>query len=195
MAVIGGDAFGVKLDSVYGVVLVLQAHDDAVFGFGGDIQRIRQAVPFHNQGMVARGRERGRQVFEHAFSCVQDVGDFAVHGRGCADDPAAENLADALMAETDAEKRDVAVGAGLDKGGADAAVVRIAGAGGNHDAGRAFGQDIPDADLIVSVDAHILPQVAQILDEVVGEAVIIVDQGDAHGFVYDAGMDGRQGDW
>lgn len=35
MAVLGGDAFGVKLDAIYHVLGVLKAHDNAIGGVGG----------------------------------------------------------------------------------------------------------------------------------------------------------------
>ena len=58
--------------------------------------------------------------------------DLAVHRRRRADDLAAERLADRLMAEADAEDRELAGGGG-DQVEADAGLVRRARAGGQHD--------------------------------------------------------------
>ena len=58
--------------------------------------------------------------------------DLAVHRRRRADDLAAERLADRLVAEADAEDRDLARSGG-DQVEADAGLVRRAGAGRQHD--------------------------------------------------------------
>src|SRR4029079_3855442 len=49
------DALGVELNSVHGIALVLQAHDHAVGGLGGDLQHIGKAPPLDHEGVVARG--------------------------------------------------------------------------------------------------------------------------------------------
>ena len=93
-----------------------------------------------------------------------------------ADDLAAEGLADGLMTETDAQQRN-AMGSGRrDQVEADAGLVRVAGPRRQHDGLRRGGQNLIDGDLVVPVDAGLRPKLAQEMDEVVGETVIIIDQ-------------------
>ena len=54
----GEDGFGVELDAVDGESFVLQAHDFAFGGFGGDFQDVGQGVAFDDERVVAGGFER-----------------------------------------------------------------------------------------------------------------------------------------
>ena len=92
---------------------------------------------------------------------------------------AAEDLADGLMAEADAEDRNAGRGL-LDQIEADAGVIGRAGAGRQHDGFRLGGEHILHRDLVVAMHSHVRPQPAQIVEQVEGEAVVIVDQHD-HG--------------
>jgi hypothetical protein len=101
VAVLGGDAFGMKLHAVHGMRLVLQAHDDGLAGLGGlggDGQTIGQAGALDDQRMIARDLECPGQALEHALGLVGDLGELAVHEDRRADDFAAVGLADRLMA-------------------------------------------------------------------------------------------------
>jgi polysaccharide deacetylase 2 family uncharacterized protein YibQ len=138
--------------------------------------------------MVARGFERGRQAREHAFAVMMDVRYFAMERFGGADDIAAESLPHRLKAEADSEQRDVVFGTGFNEGEADSGMVRIGRAGGNHDAIRLEREGVFDCDFIVAVDKRFRAQIAQILDQVVGEGIVIIDQQD-HGKCYGAGVD------
>lgn len=97
-----------------------------------------------------------------------------------ADDFAAEGLTDGLMAEADAEQGQVMFGSFLDEREADARMVGVAWAGGNDDAFGGSFENCIDADLVITMNNSLDTQIAEILDQVVGEAVIIIDQDDAH---------------
>ena len=84
------------------------------------------------------------------------------------------------MAEAHAEKRHLASGL-LDQIDADAGVVRRAGARGEHDGVRPLGHDVGGAAGIVADHLDGRTQLSQIMEEVVGEAVIIIDE-DEHRF-------------
>ncbi len=76
------------------------------------------------------------------------------------------------MAEADAEDRDLA-GELLDRLVRDARVVRRAGAGRDDDAVVA-GQ-LGDGDFVIAEDGRLDPELAEVLDEVVRERVVVVD--------------------
>ena len=104
-----------------------------------------------------------------------DVIGFAMDGFGL-DDFAAKGLTDSLMAEADAEEGRITLGGGLDEVEANAGMVGIAGAGGDEDAFGFFREDLIDGDFVIAIDLGFDAQIAQILDQVVGKAVVIVDQ-------------------
>ena len=51
--------------------------------------------------------------------------------------------------------------------------------GGDEKSIRGGGEDLRDADLVVFYDRGLRPQLAEVLDEVVGEGVVVVDDEDA----------------
>ena len=95
-------------------------------------------------------------------------------------DGAAEMLADRLMAEADAEQRASGFGAGGDEIEADSGLVRRARAGRDQHRIGAGRERFCGGQRIVALDAHFGPQLDQIVNEVEGEAVVIVDDED-HG--------------
>ena len=92
---------------------------------------------------------------------------------------AAVDLADGLVAEADAEDGDVRAGR-LDQLQADAGLVGRAGAGREHDALGLHLHDIGNGDLVVAEHLAGGTELAQEVDEVIGEAVVVIDQ-DEHG--------------
>ena len=57
----------------------------------------------------------------------------------------------------------------------DPRLLRRAGAGGEEDRLRVHGLDLLEGDLVVSVHGHLAAQLAQVLDQVVGEGIVVVD--------------------
>src|SRR6266851_4237597 len=92
--------------------------------------------------------------------------------RFVAHDPSAKRLAQALVAEADAKDRDLSRQL-LDRLVGNAGVVRRAGAGRNDDAVVA-GQ-LGNGDLVIAEDDRLDPELAEVLDEVVRERVVVVD--------------------
>ena len=103
---LGEDGLGVELDAVDGEGAVGEAHDFAFGGFGGDFEAGGEGFAFDDEGVVAGGFEGAGEAGEDILAGVEDGGGFAVHEARSADDFAAEDLADALVAETDSEDGD-----------------------------------------------------------------------------------------
>src|SRR5688572_13566671 len=78
------------------------------------------------------------------------------------------------MTEADAEDRHARTEAANDVH-RDAGVLRAARSGRDEDLLRRHGLDLTDRDLVVASDAELRAQLAQVLDQVVGERVVVVD--------------------
>ena len=90
------------------------------------------------------------------------------------DDPRTERLRDGLVSEADAEERQLARER-LDGGERDAGGVGVAGTGREDER---LGLERPDAvhvDFVVAHHVHLRAQSPEVLDEVVGERVVVVD--------------------
>jgi hypothetical protein len=192
LAFAGEDAFGVELDSFDGKGFVAESHDDAGAVFiwrpGADFEVLGQGIFFYDEGVVAGGGHGRRESGENGFAVVLDGAGFAVHEVSGADDLASEGCADGLVTEADAEQGD-AVGsaacAGGNSGGemtdevdADAGFLGSAGSGRDDDAVGAEGLDFSEGDFIVAADFDLSAQFSEILDEVVGEGIVVVEDED-----------------
>ena len=95
-------------------------------------------------------------------------------------DFAAVDFTDALVPETHSEDGE-ARAEGLDDFAADAGFGRGAGAGGDDDAfgGECF--DFGHGDPVVAHNPEVSSQLAEVLDEVVGEAVVVIEDEDHDG--------------
>ncbi len=105
LAMAGEDRFGMELDAVDGILPMADAHDFAFGGVGVDDERVGHGGGIDDERMVARGFEGAGEIGEDAGVVVEDGRGFAVHEASRADDGAAVNVADALVAEADAEER------------------------------------------------------------------------------------------
>ncbi len=144
-------------------------------GRRGDFELRRQARPVDDQRMVSCRREILRDPLEHALAGMMHLGELAMHQDRRPHDPAAIDLPDGLMAETDAQDRHLWSGT-LDQIETDAGPVRIARARGQHDRRRLLRHDLIDADLVVPVDARGRAQFPEEMHEVIGKAVVIIDE-------------------
>jgi hypothetical protein len=96
---------------------------------------------------------------------------------GSADDAAAEGLADGLMSEANAQQWSLA-GKVADQRDADPGFVRSARSRRDDNSLWLHCFDFVDRDLIVSADLDVFPQLSQILDQVVGERIVIIEDED-----------------
>src|SRR5262249_29684454 len=105
-----GNALGMELHAVHGEFAMGEAHDQPVLALRRDLEAGRQRCPLDHKRVVAGRGEARRNVMEYALALMRDLAQLAVHGRGAADDLAAEGLPDGLMPETNAEYGDPAGG-------------------------------------------------------------------------------------
>ena len=62
-----------KLDAVDWKLSMLQAHDFAVVGLGGDFERIGQRFALYNERMIARRFQWLGQIFENAAMLMMNL--------------------------------------------------------------------------------------------------------------------------
>ncbi len=92
-----------------------------------------------------------------------------------AHDPAAKGLADRLVAEADSQDRQV-LGSLADQLEADAGARRVAGARRKDDRVGAEAERLLGRHLVVAHDARLGAELAQVMHQVPGEAVVVVDE-------------------
>src|SRR5215469_6650953 len=82
-----------------------KAHDLVLFRTRADFQAVRHRVPLDQQRMIAHRVERARDGFKDRLAVMQHRRGFTVHeARGTYDTPT-ERFPDTLMAQADAENR------------------------------------------------------------------------------------------
>src|SRR5260370_3197808 len=105
---------------------------------------------------------------------MEDGAELAMHGLRRANDVAAEDLANRLMAKTDAEDRKIAGAA--DEVEADAGAVGVARSWRDDDTLRPQGERRLDGHGVVALHHDLGTELAEIVAEVVDEAVVIIDE-------------------
>ena len=103
-----------------------------------------------------------------------------MHESGSADHLSAVRFGDALMSETDAQDRNLGPES-QDDFFADARFARRARSGRNADVLRRQVCNFIQRDLVVSLDEKFTSKLAEILHEIVGERVVVIDQ-EQHAF-------------
>src|SRR4051812_13721851 len=177
LALRGEDRLGVELNPLDRQLSMARAHHH-VAELGGQLQLLRQ-LGVGDQRVVAAGDHRARQADIDGLAVVLDFALLAVD-RLPLDHAPAEGLDHRLVAEADAEDRRPGFAEGLDRRAGDTGLGRRAGAGRDDQPVRLARQQLCDRRLVVAHDFHLRPQLAQVLDEVVGEGVVVVDHQHAH---------------
>ena len=177
-AMLARDAFRMKLHPECRAVTVLNAHDEPVVALRADLELGGRARSLDDERVIARRRKGAVQTAEEPARIVRNARHLAVHRRWRAHNVAAERLPDRLMAEADPEHRR-RFARRADEIETDARFVRRARTGRENDGVRLVGERVRDRDLIVAPHRHVRAQLAKVMDEVEGEAVIVVDQRDA----------------
>ena len=154
--------------------LVAHAHDLAILRGGGHLQLRRQAVARDGQRVVADDAELLGQVAKDPMAIGSDGAGLAVHLHARTHHLAAQRRAHGLVPQAHTKKRQLAgeVADGLD---ADAGLGGRARSGRQYQAVGPQGGDARDGDLVVAEHAHVLAELTEILHQVVGEAVVVVD--------------------
>ena len=147
-----------ELDSEDRPSPVGDCHDHAVARLRVDGQLARDGGAIDGQRVVSRRTHRRRTSDEQPLPAVQDLADFSVHRHARPPDVRAERFADRLMAQADAEERNVAVGANKldDTSGAHGR----AGTGRDDDRLRFFREQILGIEGIIAHNAHRAPREA-----------------------------------
>jgi hypothetical protein len=151
-----------------------QPHDLAVLGRGADLEARGQAVALHDQRVIARRHEFLWQGLENPLPIMPDARHLAVHHLPGAHHRAAERLSDRLVPEAHAEDRDAAREP-LDRLERDACLVRRARAGGKHDMRGCERFDFRHVELVVAEHLHLRAELAEVLHQVEGERIVVVD--------------------
>ena len=142
-----------------GMGLVLQAHDQAIGGLGGHLEAVGQRRPLDDQRVVAGDLEAAWADRRTGPVVVLHLRQLAVHRQLRALTSPAVGLADRLMAEADAEQRDLSPAA-FDQIEADTGLVGRARARRQHDRLRPHRQCLVDRDPVVA-DARRTPRRAR----------------------------------
>src|SRR6266478_927296 len=125
--------------------------------------------------MVARGGERVGQLAENIFAVVVNLAGLAVKNLRRANDFAAERRADGLMAETHTENREFPRQS-ANQIDANSSVLRCAWTRRNYNAFRLAARNFLDRNFVVAMHLDIAAQFAEILRQVVGERIVVVEQ-------------------
>ena len=114
---------------------------------------------------------------EHARAVVDDAAGLAVHQPAGAADDAAEGVADRLVAEADAEQRQAAFAGQADHRQRDAGLGGRGRPRRDEDVRRTLVDHLLRGHLVIAVDADPGAQFLEVLHQVEGEGVIVVDDG------------------
>lgn len=176
MAVFGGDGLGMKLNPVNWQFLVLQAHDCAIVKFGGDVQGSGQGGTVNHKRMISGRFERAGQPGKQTCAAVLHLPHFAVNDLVTAHNLAAEGLADGLMTQTDPHQRGTGFGGGFCQCKTNAGLVGVARTRRQQYARGIQRHRLLNVQRIVALNHHIGTKFTQVVDKIVGKAVIVIDK-------------------
>src|SRR4051812_27263712 len=169
----------VELDALRRQLAVPDAHDHLAVP-GGALEAVGQGG-LDDERVIAAGHERGFEAAEDRPAVVLDRRGLAVHGLA-AHHTAPERVRERLQAHADAEHRDARLGRARDQLDRHAGVVRrLPGPGRDDHAVRPPRHELIGAGGVVAHHLQLGPELAQVLDEVVGERVVVVEDEDPHG--------------
>ena len=178
-AVLGGDRLGVELHPPERARPVREPHHDLL----GRPRRHPQGRRHRADGerVVAHGGEALRDAGEQAVPVVMDLAETPVHDRGRVVDRAAGHVRERLVAEADAEDRHLGAPEHVERDPDVAPLLRAPGAGRDHDVVHGQRRDLIPRQLVVAHDDRLVAvDLAQQVEEVEGERVVVVDQEGAH---------------
>src|SRR5262245_8859554 len=126
--------------------------------------------------MISGGGKSLRQTIKECFAVVKYRADLAMHQSGSAYYPSAKDFSNRLVAEAHSKDR-----CGLMKESynlfGDSRFGRNTGSGRNHNPRRFQPDKFVDRDLVVSEHTEFRTQLAEILDKVVRERIVVIDNG------------------
>ena len=129
--------------------------------------------------MVPGGRESLRHILEKVFAIVTHGGCFAVHQFICPNNFTTKCLSNGLVAQAYAKEWYLSCPS-FDCLQADTRTVGIAGTGRNDQSVKAVQLQIIDTYCIITDHFLLRSQLSKILDNVVGEGIVVIDDEEAH---------------
>ncbi|MPM53331.1 hypothetical protein SDC9_100098 [bioreactor metagenome] len=172
----GENGFGVELETVNLMLPVAHPHNFPVVRPGGHRQAVRQGGLRRRQGVVPRGGDDGGQTGEDGAGEVQrHPGLLAVHQGLSVGHGGPESLAYGLMPQAHPQHRDLTGEVGR-RGNAHPRVGGSAGAGGEEDAPGGERLDLTQRQRVVADYSDVRVQLAHQLKEVIGKAVVVVNE-------------------
>src|SRR6266852_5724406 len=156
------------------IALVPEAHHLALGRARAYFEAVRHRACFDQQRMVAHRLERILEPLEYRLAVMDYRRGLAMHQAARASHGRAESLTDALMAKAYAQNRDLA-GHLMKQCNRNSRLRRSARARRDHDRVGPLRPDSRNVDRVVTAHDNFGPELAQILHEVVGERVVIVD--------------------
>src|SRR5579872_6681506 len=124
--------------------------------------------------MIAGSGHRHRETLEDSFVVVHDCAGLAMHDMSCADHTAPECFADRLVSEAHSQHWNL-TGEMADQLDADSCLMRRTRAGRDHNSLRTQAFDLADGHLIVAANLDLGSQLADVLHQVVGERIVVVE--------------------
>ena len=134
--------------------------------------------------MVADDGEPFGEPFEDAAAVRRDLRGFAVHHALRVNDLHPEHFSDRLVAEADAEHRDLLAGARLDEVRENSGFRRLPRAGRKNERIGAESEHLLRGRAVVADGHHLSPEHLQVLHDVVGEGVVVVEHDELHDFFF-----------
>src|SRR4051794_39383994 len=177
LALRGEDRLRMELNPLGGQLAVTHTHHDVAVG-GGELEHAGQ-VGVRDQRVVAARDQRVGEPLVDGAAVVLHLRVLAVD-RVAADDLPSERFHHRLVPEADAEDWRARFGEGANRIDRDARLLRRTWARRNDEPIGLQPNELGDRRLVIADDAHLSAPLPQVLDEVVGEGVVVVDHEDAH---------------
>lgn len=169
-------ALGMELYAVDVVLLVLQGHDLPLVALGGYLQALGETLFGHHPRVVAsHGDALGQPRKDGVVAKLRALGGHAVKHVAEVGEPSAKHLADGLMAQAHAE-HGLASSIRPYHVEQETSFRRNARAGAEDDLVKLL--KVFEPELVVAPDGHVGTEFLHEVGEVVGEGVVIVDDGD-----------------
>jgi hypothetical protein len=167
-----------ELHAFDGMVPVAQAHNRAVAIFfgspGADFQFCRQVFFLDDERVITGRRHRHGETLKDGAVVVHDGAGLAVHKICRPNDTAPEGFPDRLMSEADSEDRHFSREM-ADKINTDARFVRCARPGRDDDSGGPHLLNLAYRNLIVAANLNFSAEFTDVLHQVVGERIVVVE--------------------
>ena len=172
-----------KLDALNRQGAVAKPHDDrpalrarsiCLGRACSNFQLRRQRFLSHDQGVITGAGKRRRQSRENALAIMLHFARLAMHQALRAHHFAAKGFADGLMSQAYTEDRGLARHV-TDQRNQDPRFARRTGPRRQQDALRLQRFNLFDGELVVAADQHVRPKLAQVLNQVVGEGIVVIE--------------------